>query len=596
VRAGQKISLILYATAGLSLLGLVRVLDVSHDIRREAAAAASARRELERADALLLGLEQLNGALREALLQRVEPSPAAHAEVVERIEQQLAALARELAGARSETGAALAVAERTSAPARNAAERSELQRLIAPLERELAVHRGLVGELLKLLASDPDRALAFARQRHEPHHRNVVAALARSYRDNAEREFDVAMAALEARLARSVRSALISGAVLLATALGFALLLGFGVARPLRELREAALAIAAGDRDARLPLASDGDFGAVAAAFHRVVEQLKANESARSFVNDVVDSMREMIFVTTVQGRILGVNPAVERELGWSAAGLTGRRIGELLRPTGVDGEYTGVASDGREIPLLCAVTDAHDEHGAVQARVWGARDIAPQKRVEERLRDSLADKEVLLHELHHRVKNNLQIVSSLLRLQGSGRNDPEARAAFQEAEARVRSIALVHEQLCKSAELARIDFRAYVEELARNVSASFAGISQQVKLSLGVEPVTLDLDRAIPCGLILNELLANAYKHAFEPGAAGTISVSFRCGAGRAELLVADDGAGFDPNAAPEALGLRLVRALAGQLGGELAIEPGAVGTRARVCFSVPADAEVLA
>src|SRR5262249_60291442 len=176
-----------------------------------------------------------------------------------------------------------------------------------------------------------------------------------------------------------------------------------------------------------------------------------------------------------------------------------------------------------------------------------------------------------LLHEHHILVKHNLQEIPSLLRLQAADCPSPEAARLFHESESRIRSMALIHEQPYRSGDLARIDFRDYVDGLTRNVLASAGEVGRPVKLTLDVEPVSLDLDVAIACGLVLNELLSNALKHAFPAGRSGTISVAFHCTDGAATLVVADDGIGLPAVPAgpeyPGSLGQRLIAALVRQL-----------------------------
>ncbi len=187
-------------------------------------------------------------------------------------------------------------------------------------------------------------------------------------------------------------------------------------------------------------------------------------------------------------------------------------------------------------------------------------------------LRRSLEEKEVLLREVHHRVKNNLQVISSLLALQQRRLEGTEAAQALGEAHARVRSISLVHDQLYRAADLGDVDFHAYLETLVARL-AQTAGPG--VEVSVDVAPVQLGVDRAIPCGLIVNELVTNALKHAFAGRAAGRVRVELRdSGPDELTLSVSDDGvglpAGFDPAAQPT-LGLVLVRTLAQQIGGQL-------------------------
>jgi two-component sensor histidine kinase len=196
-------------------------------------------------------------------------------------------------------------------------------------------------------------------------------------------------------------------------------------------------------------------------------------------------------------------------------------------------------------------------------------------------LEASLKEKELLLREVHHRVKNNLQVLSSLLRLQSRQVQAPEDRGLFDESQNRIRSIALLHERLCRSRDLARIDFAAYVEDLVAQVFRAFGVDRARISCTTDIDGVFFGIDTAIPCGLIINELVSNALKHAFSEGAEGRIEVSIRpLEKGEYQLTVADNGEGM-PAAANDAggegrsLGMRLVSILAeDQLHGSITVK----------------------
>ena len=206
--------------------------------------------------------------------------------------------------------------------------------------------------------------------------------------------------------------------------------------------------------------------------------------------------------------------------------------------------------------------------------------DLTEQRKAEEALRASLHEKEVLLKEIHHRVKNNMQVISSLVALQAERVPDSGMRAALQDVAHRVRSMALVHEKLYQSADMARVEFAQYAESLLNYLWRAHGTTASGIRLALDLEPVPLSVNAAVPCGLILNELVSNALKHAFRDrgdghrSAAvvdGEVAVSLRRDPeDRVCLRVRDNGvglpAGFDWRQA-DSLGLRLVQMLAGQL-----------------------------
>jgi two-component sensor histidine kinase len=207
----------------------------------------------------------------------------------------------------------------------------------------------------------------------------------------------------------------------------------------------------------------------------------------------------------------------------------------------------------------------------------------------EEDLRALLLEKELLLKELHHRVKNNLQIISSLISMQMRDLADASARDALEECRTRVLAIALVHEQLGQSTSHAHVPLSVYIAELANNIVRAVARSTSQVTLDLAIEPISLAVEKAIPCGLLLNELITNAVKHAFPDGRAGVIRVELYSREGRVHLVFSDDGVGVPVDLGaerPPSLGARLIRTLAEQLEATIEITQER-GTRVQLAFA---------
>jgi two-component sensor histidine kinase len=200
-------------------------------------------------------------------------------------------------------------------------------------------------------------------------------------------------------------------------------------------------------------------------------------------------------------------------------------------------------------------------------------------------LRQSLDEKVALLEEVHHRVKNNLQIVSSLLSLQASRVPNPEVLAALQDTRNRVHAMALLHEVLYRSDNVAGINFADYVGQLIKHLRGSYGMEAVRIKVENRIAPIGLPMEVSVPCGLIVTELVSNALKHAFPGEGAGTVTVSLDSSPGdRLVLRVSDDGVGVPDNLDPKnaiTLGLRLVHRLASQLGGQLTVDhSGGLGT----------------
>jgi two-component sensor histidine kinase len=219
------------------------------------------------------------------------------------------------------------------------------------------------------------------------------------------------------------------------------------------------------------------------------------------------------------------------------------------------------------------------------------AYDITQRKQIEAQLRKSLEEKVVLLQEIHHRVKNNMQVISSLLSLQTGYVDNPLVIEYFRDSQSRVHSMALVHEKLYRSQDLTRIDFAEYIEDLAHHLFQMHHINSQDISLNVETDSAFVKLDQAIPCGLILNELISNALKHAFPPGQNGEVWVVLK--AEHPEMLnltIGDNGIGFPGHIDfynSGTLGLQLVNTLIKQLGGT--IELGSrFSTEFRIRFTV--------
>lgn len=202
--------------------------------------------------------------------------------------------------------------------------------------------------------------------------------------------------------------------------------------------------------------------------------------------------------------------------------------------------------------------------------------DITESRLAEERLRASIKEKDILLKEIHHRVKNNLQIISSLLNLQAYTVEDRGVRDILLRSQSRVRSMALVHESLYQSGNLGEIDFADYIGRLAAYIKQAYGSAGKAIELVIKAEPVRMSINKAVPCGLILNELLTNAYKHGFARASAGRIQVELARRGELVDLTVRDNGdgipAGLDLDRV-SSLGLQLVTSLANQLGGRMVV-----------------------
>jgi PAS domain S-box-containing protein len=346
--------------------------------------------------------------------------------------------------------------------------------------------------------------------------------------------------------------------------------------------------------------------GQVAMAVNRKKIEDEVQERGRLLAS-IFESIQDGISILDLDYRIIRVNPAMEK---WYAHAMpligkrcyeafhlrdqvcpvcptrqtleTGRAAYEVVPKVGTGGEVAGWL-DLYSFPLIDQRT------GQMRGVIEYARDITERKKAEDRLQASLREKEVLLREIHHRVKNNMQIISSLLNLQSRQIQDPNVLEVFKESQRRIRTMALIHERLYQSADLSRIEFSQYLDNLAYRLFHSYQVDTDRIRLKLLAEEVFLNVNTAIPCGLIVNELISNALKHAFPDGRRGEVAVELHRNEGGEFLLrVKDDGVGF-PKALDfrrtETLGLQIVVTLVDQIDGT--IEMGAsAGTDFQIRF----------
>ncbi|MEG4491276.1 PAS domain S-box protein [Microcoleus sp. D3_18_C4] len=275
---------------------------------------------------------------------------------------------------------------------------------------------------------------------------------------------------------------------------------------------------------------------------------------------------------------------------GQDSSSLAIQRISTAMQTGSCRFDWVHKRLDGSEFPAEVLLNAMEIKGRKVIQGV--VRDITDRKRDEDGIKASLAEKEVLLKEIHHRVKNNLQVISSLLKLQSRYIQDSHVSEMLKESQNRVRSMALVHEQLYQSKDLSNIDFAEYIQNLAHNLFQAYELHAEGVKLQTNIAPSSLNIDTAVPCGLIINELVTNALKYAFKGQVKGKINIDFTLDNNRVCVLtVSDSGIGFPQDLdyrKARTLGLRLVGSLVKQIRGKIELLE-TPGTTFRITFSQP-------
>jgi PAS domain S-box-containing protein len=328
-------------------------------------------------------------------------------------------------------------------------------------------------------------------------------------------------------------------------------------------------------------------------------------ESEQRFRN-LLENIQLVAVSLDTEGRIIFLNDYMLSMTGWQRGEVLGRNWHELLVPSNGEtaqdyAEQLGartvvphfegeMLTRGGERRLMAwNISAVRDADGKVVGTARIGEDITERKLAEQKLAASVLEKEVLLKEVYHRVKNNLQTVSSVLAIQSDSISDPVIRGMFLENQQRVRSMALIHEKLYRSKTLAHVDFRDYLESLAGSLFRTY-GVANNLSLKVDVRDVDLDIDTSITCGLLVNELLSNALKHAFPDGRAGEVSIAMHPAEGGGySLSFADNGIGFPAGMGdrkPDSLGITLINSLVKQLGGTMTVSTTG-GTKYEITFS---------
>lgn len=314
-------------------------------------------------------------------------------------------------------------------------------------------------------------------------------------------------------------------------------------------------------------------------------------ESVEKEWEQTFNALPDLITILDKEHKVVKVNKAMADRLEVSGEELKGKHCYEAVHGTEcpidncphalllIDGvEHTSeIKEDNLGGYFLVTATPIIDEKGFIQGSVHVARDITKRIEMENDLRHALDDKEMLIKEIHHRVKNNLMIISSLLNLQSSYIEDEGALDVFRESENRANAMAKIHERLYQSTDLKNIDFGEYIQNLTNDLYMTMVSDTERIKMVIDVEDVSIDINTVVPLGLILNELVTNSMKYAFPPGESGYIKVELHRENENIVLKVSDNGVGIPEDVDYQntsSLGLQLVDNLTMQVRGELDLD----------------------
>jgi PAS domain S-box-containing protein len=311
------------------------------------------------------------------------------------------------------------------------------------------------------------------------------------------------------------------------------------------------------------------------------------------------------VLIASAEGEVEWINDGFIRMIGMPKEKVLGKNVSEINVYNSIVKEIEAAIKEKhsrifesnvtthhlKNIWISTTLTPIYSEFGNLKKIVLVDTDITSGKILQKQIEESLKEKDVLLKEIHHRVKNNLQIIISLLNLQSGYIKDETTLKAVQDGQNRVRSMALVHEKFYQAEELSEIDFGDYVEKLTQYIYQSYGDKTDRVKMIIDGKGVGLDMDTAMPSGLLVNEIVSNAYKYAFPGDKHGEIKISLSKQNGKVVFKISDNGVGLPPEInldAAESLGMQLIQALTAQLDGELEVSREN-GTEFKVSFTYP-------
>jgi PAS domain S-box-containing protein len=292
-----------------------------------------------------------------------------------------------------------------------------------------------------------------------------------------------------------------------------------------------------------------------------------------------------------MDGHFRRLNREWEPVLGYNPAELEGKRFLDFVHPEDMEassGAMAELSAGNKVMEILNRYRHSDGSYRWIEWRSFtagnhiyaSARDITERKKMTELIEASLAEKETLLKEIHHRVKNNMQVISSLLSMQSRTIQDESIRALLKESQNRIQSIALVHEQLYRSDSLYQIEYGGYIRKMFNPLFESYNADQQRISMHIEAQNVMITIEKAVPCSLIINELISNSLKHAFPQGRRGEIHIGFSLDAASGTYILdyRDNGVGIPPGKdlrKTGSLGMQLIYGLTQQLDGTITLEP---------------------
>lgn len=463
----------------------------------------------------------------------------------------------------------------------------EVPGLLNKLEKKFSIYSSLLKQFQELSEESYQDGKEFFTVTIEPYFRTNLLPLIEQVRKEIQSNHEEEIASLNTELARVGYILGFATMLALVTAISLTFFLYRSIANPIQKITTAAKSIGRGNLEERIDYNSKDELGQLSEAFDTMAENLSRTTVSRDYVDSIIEAMADLLIVTDTDYRISRVNSAGMEMLGSSEEELLMEPASEIFtnpsKPIVGEGSTENIKScnaeitlkEGESIPVSVSKGTIKNAEGDIQGYVIVASDISTEKEAQKKIAQSLKEKEVMLAEIHHRVKNNLAVITGLLQMQIWEADSEDAASVLKQSQLRVRSIALVHEKLYQSETLSHIEFDTYIQELIEAISDMYIRTSSDIQIDTELAPLILNINQAIPCSLLINELIINAFKYAFNDGKGGTIKVSLRKKDQRVTLQVQDNGKGLKKEDMDSgSLGLTLVKTLTKQLNGDLQIK----------------------
>lgn len=364
-------------------------------------------------------------------------------------------------------------------------------------------------------------------------------------------------------------------------AIGLAIYIYRSISNPLEVVSRTAKKLGEGNLEERIVYKTKDEIGDLAEAFNTMAARLQKSTVSKAYLDNIIESIQEALFVADTDGILVRANSAAARLTGYTKKEMLNkplthfynfREMGEVYdqkRKNDHWFEFSLIHKNSRTIPVLFSEAELLDNSGIKVGSVAVASDITERKNAERQIKASLKEKEVMLAEIHHRVKNNLAVISGLLQLQSFNAKNLDVQEALTDSQVRIQSIALVHEMLYESESLAYIKYDKYINDLLQAISSMHLSDDKQIDVIIDVQPFALSINQAIPFSLLITELVVNAYKHAFKGKKSGRIQLEVQMDGDTVDMSLRDNGHGVDTNEFnnSDSLGATLIKTLSSQL-----------------------------